>query len=104
MNQTGSFIVSEVTRINCNTAGLARTSALLDHFFMNCRVLPQAILAAGRAGSSSAPNCRKGNQGFLLRAVLILLCYTAKSRRITVNLRFVKGVYIFKEPDLSFIN
>lgn len=63
MNQTGSFIVSEVTRINCNTAGLARTSALLDHFFMNCRVLPQAILAAGRAGSSSAPNCRKGNQG-----------------------------------------
>lgn len=30
---------------------------------MNCGVLPQAVLAAGRAGSSLAPNCRKGNQG-----------------------------------------
>lgn len=49
--------------INFNTAGLARISALLDHFFMNCRLLPQAVLAAGRAGSSSAPNYRKGNQG-----------------------------------------
>ena len=35
----------------------------------------------------------KHTNGFLLRAVLILLCYTAKSRRITVNLRFVKGVF-----------
>ena len=30
----------------------------------------------------------KHTNGFLLRAVLLLLCYTAKSIRITVNLRF----------------
>ena len=35
----------------------------------------------------------KHTNGFLLRAVLLLLCSTAKSIRITVNLRFVKGVF-----------
>ena len=32
--------------------------------------------------------------GYLLRAVLILLCYTVKRIRIPVNLRFVKVVFI----------
>jgi hypothetical protein len=31
--------------------------------------------------------------GYLLRAVLFLLCYTVKRIRIPVNLRFVKVVF-----------
>ena len=35
----------------------------------------------------------KHTNGYLLRAVLILLCYTVNRMRITVNLRFVKVVF-----------
>lgn len=40
--------------------------------------------------------------GYLLRAVLILLCYTVNRKSITVKLRFVKVVFNVGWPAQSW--